>query len=122
MIASMTATTSQTTSFDPRVLQRLLDGRYADGREQVREVLCRPEFAPVIALPRTEYRERVLEWAKTLAGEGLTAPGFPVEFGGMGDPGANIAAFEALAVVDLSLLGNFGVQFGRWGGWVQHLW
>jgi acyl-CoA oxidase len=109
------------TSFDPLALQRLLDGRYADIRRQLREVLSRPEFAPVLALPTTEYRERVLEWAKLLAGEGLTAPGFPEEFGGIGDPGANVAAFETLGFGDLSLLVKFGVQFGLWGGAVQQL-
>src|SRR5438105_3999648 len=39
----------------------------------------------------------------------------------MGDPGANIAAFETLALGDLSLLVKFGVQFGLWGGSVQQL-
>ncbi len=110
-----------TTEFDPGALQRLLDGRYADLRHQVMEVLSRPEFEPPIGVGREQYRRRVLEWAQTLAGEGLTAPGFPEEFGGQGDPGANVAAFEALAFGDLSLLVKFGVQFGLWGGAVQQL-
>jgi acyl-CoA oxidase len=102
-------------------LEGLLDGRYRELREQVRAVIGRPEFEPPVALPREEYRRRVLEWAKALATEGLTAPGFPVEFGGQGDPGANVAAFETLAFGDLSLLVKFGVQFGLWGGAVQQL-
>jgi acyl-CoA oxidase len=114
-------TNGELEAVDPRGLQRLLDGRYAEVRQQIREVLCRPEFAPVLALPTGEYRERVLEWARTLAGEGLTAPGFPQEFGGRGDPGANVAAFETLAFGDLSLLIKFGVQFGLWGGAVHQL-
>jgi len=85
-------------------MQRILDGPYAEIRERVREVLCRPEFEPVVALPTAAYRERVLQWAQALAREGLTAPGFPVEFGGHGDPGANVAAFETLGFGDLSLL------------------
>ena len=36
-----------------------------------------PSSSRSIALPTAEYRERVLEWARTLAEEGLTAPGFP---------------------------------------------
>ena len=80
-----------------------------------------PQFAPVIALPTHEYRERVLEWAKTLASQGLTAPGFPERYGGRGDPGANVAGFETVALGDLSLLVKFGVQFGLWGGAVQQL-
>jgi acyl-CoA oxidase len=102
-------------------MQRILDGPYAEIRERVREVLCRPEFEPVVALPTAAYRERVLQWAQALAREGLTAPGFPVEFGGHGDPGANVAAFETLGFGDLSLLIKIGVQFGLWGGAVQHL-
>ncbi len=106
---------------DAARLQALLDGRYAGLREQLREVLCRPEFAPVESLPTPEYRERVLGWARTLAGEGLTAPGFPAAYGGHDDPGANVAAFETLGHGDLSLLVKFGVQFGLWGGAIQQL-
>jgi acyl-CoA oxidase len=121
MATTASETQPHSEPFDPGVLQRLLDGRYAELREQTRRVLCRPEFAPVIALPTPEYRERVVEWARQLAAEGLTAPGFPAEFGGNDDPGANVAGFEALAFGDLSLLVKFGVQFGLWGGAVQQL-
>jgi acyl-CoA oxidase len=117
----VTGATSQTTRFDPAALGRLLDGRYRVVREHVREVLQRPEFRPPTAIPTAEYRELVLEWAETLAREGLTAPGFPREFGGLDDPGANVASFETLAFGDLSLLVKFGVQFGLWGGAVQQL-
>ncbi|MDQ6803530.1 MAG: acyl-CoA dehydrogenase family protein [Actinomycetota bacterium] len=116
----MTATAA-TSSFKPAALQRILDGSYAEIRDIVRERLSRPEFAPVIAMPTPEYRERVLEWAKALAAEGGTALGFPVEYGGAGDPGANVASFETLALGDLSLLVKVGVQFGLWGGVVQQL-
>ncbi len=117
----MAITSAGTAPFDPAMLQRILDGSYADARAQTRDVLCRPEFAPVIGVPTPEYREKVLEWAKQLAEEGLTAPGFPEEYGGQGDPGANVAAFESLAYGDLSLLVKFGVQFGLWGGSVHQL-
>jgi acyl-CoA oxidase len=108
-------------TFDPSALLRLLDGRYAEVRQELRAVLCRPEFAPVVAMPTAEYRERVLDWAKSLAAEGLTAPGFPERYGGRGDPGASVAGFETVALGDLSLLVKFGVQFGLWGGAVQQL-
>jgi acyl-CoA oxidase len=117
----VTTAESQTISFDPGLLARLLDGRYVEGRDQIREVLKRPEFTPPLAISTEEYREKVLQWAKTLAAEEMTAPGFPEEFGGMGDPAANVVAFETLAYGDLSLLVKFGVQFGLWGGAVQQL-
>jgi acyl-CoA oxidase len=116
----LTATT-ETTGFDPATLQRLLDGPYAELRNRVREVLARPEFAPPTGIPTADYRELVLDWARKLAAEGLTAPGFPAEFGGLDDPGANVASFETLALGDLSLLVKFGVQFGLWGGAIQQL-
>jgi acyl-CoA oxidase len=99
----------------------LLDGRYASARAQVRAVLSRPEFEPPLEISTADYRRRVLEWAHMLADEGLTAPGFPEEFGGRGDPGANVAAFETLALGDLSLVVKFGVQFGLWGGAIHQL-
>lgn len=121
MIGPMASATSQRASFDPAVLGRLLDGRYRDLRQQAREVLARPEFAIPEALPTAEYRELVLDLATKLATEGMTAPGFPPEFGGRGDPGANVASFESLAFGDLSLLVKFGVHFGLWGGAVLQL-
>src|SRR5947209_19469567 len=121
MIGVVTAIDTQTISFEPASLQRLLDGRYAQGGDQIREVIKRPEFAPALAMPTAEYRQKVMDWARTLAEEQMTAPGFPEEFGGMGDPGANVVAFETLAYGDLSLLVKFGAQFGLWGGAVQQL-
>ena len=108
-------------SLQPATLRPLLQGRYSELRAEILELLAQPEFAPPIGLPTPEYRKRVLEWARTLAGQGMAAPGFPPEFGGRGDPGANIAAFETLAYGDLSLLVKVGVQFGLWGGAVQML-
>lgn len=117
----MTAAGTDSAAFDVMAMQRLLDGRYAEIRRQLRDVLSRPEFAPPVALPTPQYRERVMEWARALADEGLTAPGFPERYGGRGDPGANVAGFETIALGDLSLLVKFGVQFGLWGGAVQQL-
>jgi acyl-CoA oxidase len=121
MLAAMAITVPEIDWFDPTVLERQLDGGYSEVREQGRAVLSRPEFAPAVSLPTAEYRERVLEWCKTLAQEGLTRYGFPKEFGGQNDPGATVAMFETLALGDISLLIKFGVQFGLWGGAVHHL-
>jgi acyl-CoA oxidase-like protein len=104
------AVTPESRTFDPAGLLRELDGRYADVRQEIRAVMRRPEFAPVVALPTAEYRQRVLEWARALAAEGLTAPGLPERYGGRGDPGANVAGFESVAFGDLSLLVKFGVH------------
>jgi acyl-CoA oxidase len=108
-------------AFDPAALQRILDGRYAELRAQIRDVMSRPEFAPPAEISREDYRATVMGWARQLADEGVTAPGFPVEYGGEGDFGANVAGFETIAFGDLSLLVKFGVQFGLFGGAVQQL-
>jgi acyl-CoA oxidase len=47
--------------------------------------------------------------------------GFPTEFGGGGDIGASVAAFETLAFGDLSVLVKVGVQFGLFGGAILQL-
>jgi acyl-CoA oxidase len=117
----MATTQPDATGVQAEDLQRLLDGRYAELRARIREVLSQPEFAPPLTIPTAEYRELVLSWMRTVADEGLTAPGFPAEFGGQDDPGANIAGFETIALGDLSLLVKFGVQFGLWGGAIQQL-
>jgi acyl-CoA oxidase len=106
---------------DPDALRQLLDGEHAATRDRVREWLSRPGNEPVVDMPREDHRARVLAWAKNLADEGGTAIGFPVEYGGEGDVGRSIAAFETLAFGDLSLLVKIGVQFGLFGGAVLHL-
>ena len=68
-----------------------------------------------------EHREQVLAWTKELASEGDTGIGFPVEYGGGGDIGASVAAFETLAFGDLSVLVKVGVQFGLFGGAILQL-
>ena len=82
-----------------------LDAPYGEIRRTGRELLARPELAPVDPeVSSDEYRKRVLEWSKLLAREGHTNRGLPVKYGGGGDIGGSIAAFETLALGDLSLL------------------
>jgi acyl-CoA oxidase len=72
-------------AFDPTELQRLLDGRYAELRARIREVMSRPEFEPPVEISREDYRATVMGRALRLADEGMTAPGFPERYGGEGD-------------------------------------
>src|SRR5215208_7865729 len=102
-------------------LRAVLDGPYADTRDQVRDWLAGPGNAPADDLPREEHRAKVLTWTKELAESGRTAVGYPVEYGGEGDVGRSVASFETLAYGDLSLLVKCGVQFGLFGGAVLHL-
>jgi acyl-CoA oxidase len=101
----------------------VLDGRYADIRHRVRtELAARASMlAEVEDLSRADYRERVRDELVEMTATGLTGLGFPKEYGGGADIGASIAAFETLAMGDLSLLVKSGVQFGLFGGAILHL-
>src|SRR4051795_6342482 len=102
-------------------LRTLLDGRYPKTRDRVRCWLSEPGNEPVDDLGTEEHRARVLAWAQELASEGDTAMGYPIEYGGKGQPGMSVTAFETLAMGDLSLLVKCGVQFGLFGGAILHL-
>jgi len=52
---------------------------------------------------------------------GQAGYGFPPQYGGGGDIGASVAAFETLAYGDLSVLVKVGVQFGLFGGAILQL-
>ena len=108
---------------DVPALTALLDGKYADIRQLVRKNLA--EHAGIlddaVEMSREDFRERVLEVVRWMAGTGATGLGFPTEYAGGGDIGASIAAFETLAFGDLSVLTKVGVQFGLFGGAILQL-
>ncbi|TNM36231.1 acyl-CoA oxidase [Nocardioides albidus] len=108
---------------DVAELTALLDGTYAEVRRSVRELL--PAYASVLedaeTMTRAEFRERVKDVVLEIAGTGAAGMGFPKEYGGGGDIGASIAAFESLALGDLSVLVKVGVQFGLFGGAILQL-
>jgi len=102
-------------------LGRLLDGRWAEQRQLARKLADRPLFVPQVGLTVEEQRQRTYDQLMTLCAEGVTGIGFPAEYGGGGNLGASIVAFEMLAMGDLSLMVKAGVQFGLFGGAVLHL-
>jgi acyl-CoA oxidase len=108
--------------FDPKTLSALVLGPHHDTWQRVKLVLERKEFRldPEDA-STSGQRTRVLGWLKLLSAEGLGALAMPKAQGGSGDMRAFIAAFEALAMFDLSLAVKFGVQFGLFGGSVLAL-
>src|SRR4051794_20391083 len=111
------------TPVDPTLdaLRRFMDGRWAWIRDEVRQTLQEPLFAPVYGIDVEQHRERVLEQARALA----DTPGprllFPKDLGGDGEIGAAVTAFETQAMGDLSLLVKTGVQWGLFGGAILHL-
>src|SRR5919107_2635807 len=108
---------------DVPALTSLLDGRYAEVRDLVRTNLA--AYASILddadEMPVDDFRERVREVVVEMAATGQTGMGFPREYGGGGDIGASVAAFETLAYGDLSVLVKVGVQFGLFGGAILQL-
>ena len=108
---------------DVPALRALLDGQYAEIRDLVRANLA--EYASILeeaeTLSRDDFRERVKDVVVEMAATGQTGMGFPKEYGGGGDIGASLAAFETLAYGDLSVLVKVGVQFGLFGGAILQL-
>lgn len=108
---------------DVDAMRGLLDGRYREVRDLVRANLV--EHADILVdaeeMGRTEFRDRVRDVVVMMAETGQTGMGFPEDYGGGGDIGASIAAFETLAYGDLSVLVKVGVQFGLFGGAILQL-
>ncbi|WP_104105703.1 acyl-CoA dehydrogenase [Nocardioides sp. 616] len=104
-------------------LTRILDGKYAEVRNLVRDNLV--DYADILSDAETmssdAFRERVKEVVVEMAATGQTGMGLPKEYGGGGDIGASIAAFETLGLGDLSVLVKVGVQFGLFGGAILQL-
>ena len=113
----------RTPEVDVAALTALLDGRYPEVRELVRANLV--EHAQILEdaeeMSRADFRERVKDVVVQMASTGQTGMGFPEEYGGGGDIGASLAAFETLAFGDLSVLVKVGVQFGLFGGAILQL-
>jgi acyl-CoA oxidase len=106
---------------EPARIQEVLDGRWAHVRQDARENLDDPEFAPVYGETVQEARERVTRMARKLADSGRVGLGFPEEYGGRDDAGGSVVSIEMLAFGDLSLMVKAGVQWGLFGGAVQLL-
>jgi acyl-CoA oxidase len=117
----MTSTPTPLGPVDPARIQEVLDGRWAHVRQDAREQLGDPEYAPVYGESMTEARERVTALSRKLAGTGRVALGFPKEYGGEADAGGSVTSIEMLAFGDLSLMVKAGVQWGLFGGAVQAL-
>ncbi len=108
---------------DVPALTAFLDGKYVDIRQQVRKSLA--EHADILVdaeqMSRPDFRRRVRDVVLEMASTGQTGMGFPEQYGGGGDLGASVAAFETLGLGDLSVLTKVGVQFGLFGGAILQL-
>lgn len=104
-------------------IRTVLDGRWGDVRQEVREALDPATFAPPTEmLPMEEHRERTLAAVLELAHRtDYARNGLTPEQGGTGNHGASVTAFEMLGHADLSVFVKTGVQFGLFGGALANL-
>ncbi|CAM3028841.1 acyl-CoA dehydrogenase [Saccharomonospora xinjiangensis] len=105
-------------------LTRLLDGRWAAVRRDVREHLAAQAAHGALDTARLDvaaHRKRIVQQIEALAETGGPRLGFPTEYGGGGDIGAAVVSFEMLGFGDLSLMVKAGVQWGLFGGAVHLL-
>jgi acyl-CoA oxidase len=106
---------------EPRTLQRVLDGRWADVRDEVRGQLGELSLDPDPDLGTEDYRRLTTDNLRKLAESGRPRQGFDPAYGGGGDVGGVVTAFAMLGYGDLSLLVKAGVQWGLFGGAIQVL-
>lgn len=102
-------------SFDVKMLTDFLDGDQKPVIKKVKELISSSEFRISTITDTTDYREKVLEWAKILANHGMGSYAYPKEYGGKDDIEGYFSIMETLSYHDLSLVIKFGVQFGLWG-------
>ncbi|MEL1244347.1 acyl-CoA dehydrogenase [Flavobacterium sp. DGU11] len=102
-------------SFNVGQMTAFLDGSQADIINKVKQLIGSPEFALNTSTDAAEYREKVLEWSKLLAKNGLGSYAYPKAQGGKDDIEGYFSIMETLSYHDLSLVIKFGVQFGLWG-------
>lgn len=101
--------------FDVKSMQAILDGNQADLIKKVKQIITQPSFAYPEYESIKAQREKVFEWSKILADQGLGSWAFPKEYGGKDDMEGYFTLMETLSYHDLSLVIKFGVQFGLWG-------
>lgn len=106
---------------DPHVLQSVLDGRWASVRDDVRAQMGKLRLQPDPDLSTEEYRAQIADAVALLAESGRPHLGFDPAYGGGGDVGGVVTAFQMLGYGDLSLLVKAGVQWGLFGGALQAL-
>jgi acyl-CoA oxidase len=102
-------------------LTALLDGRWTHIRQEARKRMAERGLPDTADLTTEQYRAVVFDEMRALAESGYPTTGFAPEYGGAGDPGGSLTAFEMLGYGDLSVMVKAGVQWGLFGGAIEAL-
>jgi acyl-CoA oxidase len=120
-----TAAHSAAEAAEPRIdlpaVTEMLLGTWGKTRREAREMIKDPAFWRIDGQTVAEHRDRVFGQLGRIVEHGVSARAYPVEYGGLGDNGANIAGFEELVLADPSLQIKAGVQWGLFGAAIQQL-
>lgn len=96
-------------------LQELILGPWAEDRRSIRKMVEDPIFHYQFNLTKEEERELTLNQLKELADRQAIGKAYPKEFGGQGNPGANVAGFAEMFHANPSMQIKGGVQWGLFG-------
>lgn len=107
--------------FSVAELTAYLEKPYADRYEWGRRMLSHPRFFHSYGESKEVQRERVFNWCKEIAREGLAALPWPHKYGGQDDVGGFLAVAELMGAFDGSLMIKFGVHIGLFAGSVFNL-
>lgn len=119
--APHTAEEASESRIDVEAVTDLLLGTWAETRREAREMIKDPAFWRIEGQSMAEHRERTLTQLHLLVEHGGSRRGFPEEYGGHGDNGANLAGFQEVVLADPSLQIKSGVQWGLFGSAIYQL-
>lgn len=106
---------------DVPFLNRLIDGTHADRRRAGRQVAEHPDARLDESMTLSEKRTSTREALRHVTATGMTRLPLPVDEGGENEHAGYVAGFEELVASSPSLQIKAGVQFGLFGGAIQHL-
>ncbi len=106
---------------DVAYLGELLDGKHAAQRRAGRSVAENPAGRLRDEMTLDEKRAATLEAVRVVADSPMTSLSLPENEGGSNDHAGMVAGFEELVATSPSLQIKAGVQFGLFGGAIQHL-
>lgn len=103
-------------------LKAVLDGDYAEVRDEARAFISRPTMAPVRPdIPKEEHRAKTMAWIQDMIEAGFTRLPYDPKYGGTGEGQKYMNIVKILAHQDMSLAVKQGVQFGLFGMSINNL-